>query len=59
MSVLPYKPVIYSAPTFDVTEGCTITFTYLGGIIKSNTITFRNNSTNAVVYTQTTVSNQL
>ena len=58
-TTLPYKPVIYSAPTFDVTQGCTITFTYLGGIVQSNTVTFRNNTTNAVVYTLTTTSNQL
>ena len=40
-TTLPYKPIIYSAPTFDVTQGCTITFTYLGGVAQSNTIVFK------------------
>lgn len=58
-TTLPYKPIIYSAPTFDVTQGCTITFTYLGGVAQSNTIVFKNNTTNETVYTLTTTTNQL
>lgn len=46
-----YKPIILNAPTFDVTQGCTINFAYYGGLFTQTKIEFRDNSTDSVAAT--------
>ncbi len=51
------KPILNTVTSWDVTDGYNFTFNVVGGDqVIGNTLTIRNNSTNAVVYTNTVTS---
>lgn len=53
------KPVLYLIPSFDSSFGSIIKFSWLGNQPISNTLTIRNNATNAIVYEQTQITMRL
>lgn len=53
------KPNLYLIPSFDVTMGTTIRFSWLGNQPISNTLRIRNNSTNEIVYEQSQTTMRL
>lgn len=53
------KPILSSVSAWDVADGQTFTFNVIGGdAVTGNTLYILNNSTNAVVYTLTTITNR-
>ena len=51
------KPILNTVPAWDVVDGQTFTFNVIGGdVVVSNTLYIKDNSTNTIVYTLTTVS---